>query len=189
MLRKRLDEKFARGADNQSFLVETVNGIGTVKATAVDTRMFGGAGDDDYYYQAGSGSDLVYAGGGTDWVFFDGIDRTRLAFHQHGNDLIVRVDADANQQARVANHFLGGEHAIGYVQPGSGFAIPASQIPSLLTPLPGSAAVAAGHDAAADARTQLDYLIAAITSFNPAETSITEFGPVCTPHYQLAATS
>ncbi len=39
ILRKRLDEKFARGADNQSFLVETVSGIGTVKATAVDTRM------------------------------------------------------------------------------------------------------------------------------------------------------
>ena len=39
LLRKRLDEKFARGADNQSFLVETVNGIGTVKATAVDSRM------------------------------------------------------------------------------------------------------------------------------------------------------
>jgi ATP-binding cassette, subfamily B, bacterial HlyB/CyaB len=39
MLRRRLDEKFARGADNQSFLVETVNGIGTVKATAVDARM------------------------------------------------------------------------------------------------------------------------------------------------------
>lgn len=39
VLRKRLDEKFARGAENQSFLVETINGIGTVKATAVDPRM------------------------------------------------------------------------------------------------------------------------------------------------------
>lgn len=39
LLRKRLDEKFMRGAENQSFLVETVSGIGTVKATAVDTRM------------------------------------------------------------------------------------------------------------------------------------------------------
>src|SRR3546814_14791691 len=39
VLRKRLDEKFARGADNQAFLVETVNGIGTVKATAVDPRV------------------------------------------------------------------------------------------------------------------------------------------------------
>ena len=39
VLRKRLDEKFARGADNQAFLVETVNGIGTVKASAVDPRV------------------------------------------------------------------------------------------------------------------------------------------------------
>ena len=38
-LRKRLDEKFARGADNQSFLVETINGIGTVKASAIDPRV------------------------------------------------------------------------------------------------------------------------------------------------------
>jgi subfamily B ATP-binding cassette protein HlyB/CyaB len=38
VLRKRLNEKFARGAENQSFLVETVSGIGTVKATAVDNR-------------------------------------------------------------------------------------------------------------------------------------------------------
>ncbi|BAV97442.1 toxin secretion ABC transporter ATP-binding protein [Lysobacter enzymogenes] len=38
-LRKRLDEKFARGADNQSFLVETITGIGTIKATAVDPRV------------------------------------------------------------------------------------------------------------------------------------------------------
>ena len=38
VLRKRLDEKFARGADNQSFLVETVSGIGTVKSMAVEPR-------------------------------------------------------------------------------------------------------------------------------------------------------
>lgn len=38
VLRKRLNEKFARGADNQAFLVETVSGIGTVKAMAVDPR-------------------------------------------------------------------------------------------------------------------------------------------------------
>ncbi len=39
VLRKRLNEKFVRSADNQSFLVETINGIGTVKATAVDPRV------------------------------------------------------------------------------------------------------------------------------------------------------
>lgn len=39
MLRSRLNDKFARGADNQSFLVEAVAGIGTVKAMAVEPRM------------------------------------------------------------------------------------------------------------------------------------------------------
>lgn len=36
VLRKRLDEKFARGADNQSFLVESISGVGTIKAMAVE---------------------------------------------------------------------------------------------------------------------------------------------------------
>lgn len=36
ILRRRLDEKFARGAENQSMLVETVTGIQTVKATALE---------------------------------------------------------------------------------------------------------------------------------------------------------
>lgn len=38
-LRARLDEKFRRGAENQAFLVETVTGIGTLKAMAVEPRM------------------------------------------------------------------------------------------------------------------------------------------------------
>lgn len=36
ILRRRLDEKFARGAENQAMLVETVSAIQTVKATALD---------------------------------------------------------------------------------------------------------------------------------------------------------
>ncbi len=38
-LRARLDEKFQRGAENQAFLVETVTGIGTLKAMAVEPQM------------------------------------------------------------------------------------------------------------------------------------------------------
>lgn len=38
-LRHRLMQKFARGADNQSFLVESVAGIGTVKAMAVEPQF------------------------------------------------------------------------------------------------------------------------------------------------------
>ena len=36
MLRARLDEKFARGAENQALLVETITGIQTVKASALE---------------------------------------------------------------------------------------------------------------------------------------------------------
>ena len=39
LLRARLHEKFNRGAENQSFLVEAVNGIDTVKAMAVEPQM------------------------------------------------------------------------------------------------------------------------------------------------------
>ncbi|EFX92574.1 type I secretion system ATPase [Actinobacillus ureae ATCC 25976] len=39
ILRRRLDEKFARGADNQSFLVESVTAINTIKALAVTPQM------------------------------------------------------------------------------------------------------------------------------------------------------
>lgn len=40
-LRARLDEKFKRGAENQSFLVESVTGIGTLKAMAAVDNLTG----------------------------------------------------------------------------------------------------------------------------------------------------
>jgi ATP-binding cassette, subfamily B, bacterial HlyB/CyaB len=39
LFRRRLDEKFRRGADNQAFLVESVAGIETLKAMAVEPQM------------------------------------------------------------------------------------------------------------------------------------------------------
>ena len=39
IFRARLDEKFRRGAENQSFLVETVTGIETLKSMAVEPQM------------------------------------------------------------------------------------------------------------------------------------------------------
>lgn len=39
VLRRRLNEKFARGAENQSFLVESVSGIDTLKSMAVEPQM------------------------------------------------------------------------------------------------------------------------------------------------------
>ncbi len=39
VLRARLDEKFKRGAENQAFLVESVTGVETLKAMAVEPQM------------------------------------------------------------------------------------------------------------------------------------------------------
>jgi ATP-binding cassette, subfamily B, bacterial HlyB/CyaB len=39
LFRQRLDEKFKRGAENQAFLVESVTGIETLKAMAVEPQM------------------------------------------------------------------------------------------------------------------------------------------------------
>ena len=39
LFRRRLDEKFARGAENQAFLVESLTGIETLKAMAVEPQM------------------------------------------------------------------------------------------------------------------------------------------------------
>jgi subfamily B ATP-binding cassette protein HlyB/CyaB len=39
LFRRRLDEKFNRGSENQSFLVESVTGIETLKAMAVEPQM------------------------------------------------------------------------------------------------------------------------------------------------------
>lgn len=39
VLRKRLEEKFFRGAENQAMLVETITGVQTVKATALEPMM------------------------------------------------------------------------------------------------------------------------------------------------------
>lgn len=38
LLRKQLDEKFNRGAENQAFLVESVSGVDTIKAMALEPR-------------------------------------------------------------------------------------------------------------------------------------------------------
>jgi subfamily B ATP-binding cassette protein HlyB/CyaB len=39
IFRRRLDEKFARGAENQAFLVESITGVETLKSMAVEQQM------------------------------------------------------------------------------------------------------------------------------------------------------
>lgn len=120
------DDILIGGAGNDTLVGEDGNDL-----------LIGGSGDDTYYYAQGSGADTVdNTGGGTDWLYFAGIAANRLHYHRDGDDLLVTVDGDLGQSIRVQGHFLGGDKAISYVQPGSGYAIPASQIPALLTPMP-----------------------------------------------------
>lgn len=112
-------------------------GADTLVGEDGDDLILGGAGDDNYIWQAGSGIDVIdNTGGGTDWLFFNGIDRTRLSFHRSADDLVILVDGDISQQVRVQNHFLGGDLAISYVQPSDGYAIPAADFAGLLTSMP-----------------------------------------------------
>jgi len=101
-----------------------------------DDFLAGGAGSDTYFFNAASGADTIdNRGGGSDWIFMQNIARERISFIRDGDDLLVRVDDNAALQLRVLNHFLGGDNAITFVQPGDGgFAIPASDFADLLVP-------------------------------------------------------
>ena len=100
--------------------------------------LIGGNGNDRYYYYAGTGQDVITDDGdGQDILFFNDVAPERLSYHQDGNDLIVLVDGDLQQQVRVVDHFLGGNHEI-MVQPNGGYTQTPSAIASQLTDLPGS---------------------------------------------------
>ncbi|MCW2292450.1 Ca2+-binding RTX toxin-like protein [Pseudomonas sp. BIGb0408] len=114
------------------------NGNDVLDGEDGNDRLAGGAGDDQYYYRAGGGVDVIdNSGGGFDGAFFIGIARTRLSFHREGNDLLVLVDGDIQQQLKVTDHFLGGDFAIDYIQPDGGNYITTAQIAGLLTAMPG----------------------------------------------------
>jgi ABC-type multidrug transport system fused ATPase/permease subunit len=69
LLRRRLDEKFARGAANQALLVEAITGIQTVKASALEPQLSKRWDDQLAVYVITSGDVLVEASGaGTDTV-------------------------------------------------------------------------------------------------------------------------
>ncbi|WP_179197297.1 calcium-binding protein [Stenotrophomonas rhizophila] len=129
--------------------------------------LFGGAGNDTYFYRAGGGVDTVdNTGGGTDWLYFDGIARSRLNYYRDGDDLLVRVDGDSAQQMRVLKHFQGGQYAIAFVQPGDGGnAISATAIAGQLKPLPAATSFASARTMDASASAEVRQLIEALGGF------------------------
>jgi Ca2+-binding RTX toxin-like protein len=154
-------------------------GVDTLVGEDGNDRLFGGAGDDKYLFKAGTGRDVIdNRGGGSDWVFFNGIDRSRLSFHRDDDDLVILIDGDPNQQVRVLNQFIGGEYAIAYVQPADGYAIPASAFAGLLTPLPVGAGVAGEFAAAAAVAGAAEYEASAFSgTWDTHGVSISRGGP------------
>ena len=121
------DDTLIGGEGNDTLVGEDGNDI-----------LIGGNGNDHYYYYAGTGQDVIKDDGdGQDVLFFNDVAPDRLSYHQDGNDLIVLVDGDLQQQVRVVDHFLGGNHEI-MVQPNGGYTQTPSAIASQLTDLPGS---------------------------------------------------
>jgi len=100
---------------------------------AGDDLLLAGAGDDKYVFNGQWGNDVVdNTGGGSDWLFFSELERSQLSFKQEGKDLLIGVVGDAGRSVRVLNHFNGGDAAIAYVQPKSGYALSAVDIAKLL---------------------------------------------------------
>lgn len=101
--------------------------------------LIGGAGNDSYIYKANHGIDIIdNSGGGTDVIFFQQIAKTQLTYHKEGQDLIILVDSDLNQQVKVKDHFLSSDLAIDYIVPSDGMMISAQKIATQLTALPAS---------------------------------------------------
>lgn len=115
-------------------MLEGGAGADTLVGRSGADTLVGGTGDDSYVYIPGSGSDLIInSDGGYDGLFFnDGIDRDRLTFEQDGDDLLVLVDDDPTQSVRVQDHFLGGNHAIDFVQPDGGYLMDTVEIDQIV---------------------------------------------------------
>ncbi len=136
-------------------LLEGGAGSDTLVGRAGSDTLVGGTGDDSYVYTSGGGSDLIVNGdGGYDGLFFqDGIDRDRLSFERDGDDLIVMVDSDPDQSVRVQDHFLGGDHAIDFVQPDGGFLLDTTEINQIV------AAGGGEHDAVIEGTENAEQLV------------------------------
>ena len=111
ILRARLNEKFARGAENQALLVEAVTGIQTVKASALepaiarrwDSQLAA------YLFGRGSGADTIWAyelnSNKVDVLqMASGIATSDVQLRQQGSDLLVNL-AGSGDSVRVMNHF------------------------------------------------------------------------------------
>ncbi|QXI07614.1 calcium-binding protein [Pseudomonas tensinigenes] len=130
-----------RGMHGHDVLMGSVDDDVLLGGPGNDT-LSGGAGNDLYKYD-GLGRDLINnTGGGIDGIDFSGvgIPIEQLRFHRDQDDLVIVVSYGVGPKIRVANHFSGGESAIGFIRvSGEGKAVQdytSMQIAERLHPLP-----------------------------------------------------
>jgi ABC transporter transmembrane region/Haemolysin-type calcium binding protein related domain/Peptidase C39 family len=113
VLRARLNEKFARGAENQALLVESVTGIQTVRANALEpalTRRW----DNQlaaYLFGRGSGADTIDSLDATfgkldTLQLAAGVATTEVALTRLVDDLVVSI-VGTSDSIRARKHFVG----------------------------------------------------------------------------------
>ena len=118
ILRARLNEKFARGAENQALLVEAVTGIQTVKASALEPAMARRWDNQLAAYSINVAADVVteYAG--------EGIDTVQVAFSYalgaNVENMTLTSTYTANGTGNELDNVLLGNRAVNTLTGGAG---------------------------------------------------------------------
>ena len=115
--------------DNMLDWIEGTAGNDTLYDSSGDDRMRGGLGDDVYIYT--NGADIIEESGGYDrLIFSNGIEFNQVGsgLMKSGDDLILSVDQNPNQQVTIKSFFLGGTHIVESIEFETGGSISAEQI-------------------------------------------------------------
>jgi len=151
VLRARLNEKFARGAENQALLVESITGIQTVKASALEPAVAKRWDDQQaaYVFGRGYGADLVRdtdstAGNADLMQFVAGVAREQIWFRRVGNNLEVSI-IGGTDAATVENWYTGTQYRVEQFRTSTGQALMESQVQNLVNAMAAFSPPAAGQ--------------------------------------------
>ena len=135
-----------------------LSGDNTIKDTAGSDRLEGGRGNDTYIYTAGKDT-IVDTHGIDEIIFSNGITFNQVGsgLMSSGNDLILRVNGDANNQVTIKDYFSNGDSIIETISFETGGSMSHEQIFGLFgkaipeaTPVDNTTPNASNNDTGAD---------------------------------------
>ncbi len=152
ILRARLNERFARGAESQALLVETVTGIQTVKASALEP-VLAKRWDEQlaaYVMARGNGAELVQesdsSAGNTDVMqFLVGVAPDQIWFRRVGNDLELSI-IGTTDKSTVQNWYLGSQYHVEQFMTSDGRTLLDSKVQDLVSAMAAFAPPASGQN-------------------------------------------